>query len=530
MKGRVKLELFDKDGRVVEKREDNNMLTTLIQNMHMPLAYSKDIMCNYYRSERGGTASAVDSNYYGICRVWGPIRALFGTLELFDAPLSDDPADYVHHGENIVGLATYKVVYAGTNGLYGSYNASESAWSDDKNSLTLVFDFGTSQGNGEIASLALAPISAKFCGTGVDYSDSSTNMMSTSQYAFEKLPSEIFSSIPGDTALPRFAGSNLKFICANHTNDLVIMLDVSKWLTTTNDYYYGKTGKILLDKLRVPLANAYIDYYASTQMTTGRYKTKEIQVSIMNPLNAEAANYGFYNAHGDYLYFMFSASSTWVAGATLTLTKYNPVDETEEFIEVMNTTGKTIYLGAYDTYTNYSRPGYCNGEKLFVMCTDNTMYLIDLADNSNNQQIYYRGAEAKPFAYNACYQYFGCGDDVFINNNYSSYASNVTYWNVNFVTGEMKVVQMGNYDTIAPGEYNPQIIPFMDIPGMYLWVPWYASSNTNFLGSGCASGVLKTTKLNLDAPVTKTSDLTMKVTYTLTFSDEPTEEEETTNG
>lgn len=82
-------------------------------------------------------------------------QALFGGILLFNETLNDDPDDYYLPSVNVTGYASQDA-YAGLDIARGSFNASEGGVQED-GSYKFVWDFATSQANGQIKSIALCP-------------------------------------------------------------------------------------------------------------------------------------------------------------------------------------------------------------------------------------------------------------------------------------------------------------------------------------------------------------------------------------
>ena len=83
------------------------------------------------------------------------VKHLFGGIMLFNERLTDDPADYAINTTKITGYASQDA-YNGTDLSRGSANLAESGLQED-GSYKLVFDFSTSQANGNIQSIGLCP-------------------------------------------------------------------------------------------------------------------------------------------------------------------------------------------------------------------------------------------------------------------------------------------------------------------------------------------------------------------------------------
>lgn len=103
---------------------------------------------------------------------WGGIKqskpfleTILGGILLFDTALPTSPmAKYMPAGTTMVANGSYGVSNAGNPIEMGSYNTIESVIGD--NSCSFVYDWLTSQGNGEIASVALTTKNGGYIGYG----------------------------------------------------------------------------------------------------------------------------------------------------------------------------------------------------------------------------------------------------------------------------------------------------------------------------------------------------------------------------
>ena len=92
-------------------------------------------------------------------------KTALGGVYLFDAPLPTSPAaKYMPAGTSMTANGSYGVSNNSDPAELGSFNSVESA--ESENSLSLVYDWNTSQGNGTIASVALGTDVGGFIGYG----------------------------------------------------------------------------------------------------------------------------------------------------------------------------------------------------------------------------------------------------------------------------------------------------------------------------------------------------------------------------
>lgn len=164
IKGHMTIELADaKTGKIVEKHEDDNLVTNGVKH------YMKNMgMLNTtpFNAGSGGMFNA--HNNLAI--------PLFGGLMLFDTTQTEN-------AEHIFVSGGTKMTGNGINGYtsndsvteFGSYNSAESGWQED-GSFKQVWDFTTTQANGTIACACLCPYNYAAHGEG----NSSSKVQKTS--------------------------------------------------------------------------------------------------------------------------------------------------------------------------------------------------------------------------------------------------------------------------------------------------------------------------------------------------------------
>lgn len=133
-KGRVKVELFDESGNVVEERETDNFISKGVKELY------KLELANIFRRNKvsGGTTRPATGD-------------LFGRMYLTDANHPEDPSNEWYMKGLVVGFAFTNTIYAGDSGLQGTYNEKESYTNTERTHI--VIDFPTHAGNGTINSV-----------------------------------------------------------------------------------------------------------------------------------------------------------------------------------------------------------------------------------------------------------------------------------------------------------------------------------------------------------------------------------------
>lgn len=512
MKGHVKLELFDKNGSLVEKREDHNMMTNFLNDWLLPIATTRQCAMGSYGSSRSGLST-------------GWLLRLFGAIQLFEEPLSEDANDYLPNGQKIIGLSRYSLGYSGTYKLYGSYNATESVWSDDRKTFKFVYDFPTSQANGTISSLGLSPISSAYGGLGAIVGDSSVNFATDLAWDFS---ADISTSNPASNTLVTTTQKHTVYF--DYENNFEVGVPYAVLKTTSDNSYIGKTSKIPLNLYQIPLSKFQMGYRIGVGDSSAQQVLDTKYMTMKNTLNASSANYGFINFHKGKIYACFTNSSSWAKNTSLIMTCMNTDTWEESFITITNTTGQTIYLGSCVSFstgnaTHVKNSAFCIGDYLLVVATDKKIYTINTSDNTDVKMIKYVNSDFS-YVQDTSYMnvYFGMNNTVYFscwnNENLANGKPAMFYADLKNAQGGMIIQEdhVGNFFTTNNAR---SLSPVKNHPS--LWMGWtkndIATSYHNFI-HGVFSSLVLSTKMNLKEPVVKTSDLSMKVTYSLTFNND----------
>lgn len=156
--GYTKIELTDVKTGKVETQEKHNIVTNAVSNILNGFDRSLNLQTmladkQYINDSHAGTAFT------------DMVTALYGGLLLYDTPLGSNPDTlFAPAGASLVGTARYDAANTGTNPCRGSYNQAESSVDIEKGVATFVYDFATNQSNGTIASVCLtSPRGAYLC-------------------------------------------------------------------------------------------------------------------------------------------------------------------------------------------------------------------------------------------------------------------------------------------------------------------------------------------------------------------------------
>lgn len=441
MKGHLKIELKDVNSGEVEKHEQDNMVTEAMANLLGLTAISSGI----------SNSSNTKLLYYLI-----PIAQKgLGGIFLFDGTL-EERKDNIHFPMDVhlTGCAGRS---ANTSSkLIGSYNSVESHRND--NGFTSVWDFGTSQANGTIASLSL------------------TN------YLFGEKPfSAIYQS--GDSL--GSVGSGYVPIAYDANNEMVYL------------YSYGK---IYSKKM-----------YSSTIHVNSPDFTDKVEAFNFNFTNPSYSGWTVCNGYDGYIYAIYCPVATSKKSVTFKIRKikvsdFSFTDEGEESISIDNITCPAT------SGTNYSlKMAHCvsRGFLYFYSYDNYILYKVNLSNTVDVKEFTFGDG----ITIRSIYPLYNGG--VYVSNvyfyGYSSSGSKTRYRATGWVTPDGKLT----YNELSTNDssYDNDTYYYCNFEGDNLFVVQNNNSDTfcyamarNYLGTIC----------NLASPVTKTSAQTMKITYTLT--------------
>lgn len=137
--GKTIIELSDaKTGKLVQRTEDNNMLTNALT----------------YFYKQGGMTNPTAFNA-DILRGYDVIINLLGGILCLDTAINEDATIVrVPSGVGMTANGAYNILNSSNPPEMGSWNENESGWQQD-GSFKMVWDFTTSQGNGTVACVCL---------------------------------------------------------------------------------------------------------------------------------------------------------------------------------------------------------------------------------------------------------------------------------------------------------------------------------------------------------------------------------------
>lgn len=385
-----------------------------------------------------------------------------GAIVLLRDPITEDASSFhiPYSSADVLTGCAHNAVNTGTDEKIGSRNLSESMKLD--NGYKLVWDFGTSQANGTISAV------------GLTFSDACVR--SGSAFAYPQ------------------AFSLVKF--NEETTDLWEYLtdyDFEQNIATVIRVMDSSTVKVIKYKFDLPTVHL-LDDGDSSYLVMSQLKLSEISVQSSLALNAD----GFWlDGFDGYYYYIYVEL----------LTKQHIARMSKDTLQIDTSYGLTeINLDLYSST-------YLDRQYISKFCAIANGYLytpdgrnggyqkVNLSNLSSIERIH--GQNKLTFGYSSASDgtliYMGGNvlfpDDTFVHYCYNTSGSIYTsfWWGT-------------SYDN-----YNPKIIVSKNGECLYV------DSSRYYAKFGYCMNNLNTIN-NLDAPVTKTADKTMKIIYTITES------------
>lgn len=468
LKGTTVIELTNVKTGEVERYEEHNLITKALEYMHQPIGALKS------------PAAITNDGYEPV------YPSLLGGLVLWDSTIEEsDTVIAQPHGVKMVGCASMYQVNTTTSPRRGSYNATESYFtnSSTEKSMKFVFDFTTSQANGTIKCVSLTNWKSGWNGFGGneggnDYQASRNNYDqymghdgSTSYWFNSSL------SAPG------------RLFLIDPDNDVFYMLSSLS------------TSALTIAKRR---ANIH-----QKSVFRSQYHVHDLieNISITLPTTLSGANtyYCNYEPKSNLLYVYVSPSASSVASSgTFYVITVDMSTYTATVYTLTNKLGTTMYF----------QPRY-------MVCSDGRLHYM------YESQYYVRSISLADSSYTSTYV-----GGWMCYENLCFLANEMIYFRVRKSINSSYYYAMAMYDPVAQtyeilgdyywpyrmDNYRYHPVPLKGYPLFYYYFYTY-STNSDGSGSSTAYLWLNTKYLatinNLSREIEKTSDKTMKITYTI---------------
>ena len=319
LKGKTIIELTNVKTGEVERREEDNMITNAISHLFEPLGHFK-------------SPNRLFTNNYDFVPYY---QNLIGGILFFDGQIQENaerifpPTDV-----NLTACGVYAKQNDTTNTCRGSYNMTESEISIANRYAKFVYDFNTSQGNGNISCVALTSRKGGYCSYGAK------DATLANDSAVSYIPNDCVISFMSQSACAkRGDGATLgvtQFLFAiDPENDTVwyFRINSTKSISIVKRKGYFKSVGLF----NTPTSSGdIIETIDLQEMSTGLYATSPICYN--------------YNDDEKCLYIYTSTSSIISAGAYFRVFKIDLTDNSVTEYSMVNQTGIQIYLNSPLTY------------------------------------------------------------------------------------------------------------------------------------------------------------------------------------
>ena len=513
LKGRTRIELTNVETGEVEVHEDNNMVTNALSKLLGNYGWFANNALSY------AIAGSSDD---------GVIKKLTCGLMLFDSEIEENP-DIINApaGVSVVGCGS-ATAYNGANIMAGSYNETESGWTDD-GGYKHVWDFSTSQANGEIACASLTtnaggkitegtyPYSSDyFYGVGTKVSN---EVMFFDEDVNRNRTVNLVGFNGNYNYWLMFADGINNRIIAPLTNEEIGSYNHSGVNTESyekfkNSVFYKKSIDLALYRFGFTNFSIFDSAKDSRKTKLLEVKTVEMPDGLKNVFNQEMLDDTSYYwkvgsvSDENNIYIILSAkqssSNNIEVGQTFYIWEINATTFESKYYEFYNALDESIYMYNLPENKIYNYFSICDEHVLCVGESSSCVYIINKNNSYNFEKVTYPdGSQLRKKLSESQHPVFNnCGKFIFKDNEnpykvVDPITKKAMYKNKNLFkncTGNVLKVKGTHY--FCEGSYMNR--DGTSVITMYL------------------DPTLLVTINNLETPVQKTSAQTMKVTYILT--------------
>lgn len=457
LKGTAVIELTDVKTGEVERYVEHNLVTKALDYMHRPIGALKSIMTSTTTGDQAFT------EMLGGIVLWD--KAIEESAEIHSQP----------RGVGMVGCAAHGNVNTTTSSCRGSYNEAESIYNSVDKSMKFVYDFQTNQANGTINCISLTSKAAGFNGFGgdeqaVDSYDGARNLFYEWSTSYRFRPSDSYNE------------SQLIYIDPDE--------DVFYWRGAVT------TTAVTIQKYRANIKqrSIFTNHYTNHQLL------ETITVEIPSGLSTVTNPFHKYDVDNNVLYIAFANSVA--SGGSF---KVIAID--------MNTLVASLYSVTNPVSASYtpSMDDCCFFDgKMCLLNTSNNQVCICSLEDSTWTKISAGGTVCT----------YGCSyiDGMVYFMLYPSGSSSWYYrvrvglfdplTNTIRVTGLWGILGRHNSDDF----YNTvNVVPVKNCPMIFFGYRYYSGQHIGMFRKNNYLGTIN----NLSRAIEKTSDKTMKITYTI---------------
>lgn len=251
------------------------------------------------------------------------VKACLGGILLFDDELIENTSNVFPPTDvNMVGNAAMDIVSTDSVIEMGSYNSNESGWQQD-GSFLAVYDFLTSQANGTIACVCLTSDLGGYIGFGNGISNA---RKSTARNIYGY----------GGAYDTNYGMSGYSVARVDYTNSTVDLIPVSNTTSSSADYF-GKTKKLKIEKYKIPLSKINLQ-----TTPTSFKKVSEVEVDLPGDVTLGSECRVTVDDDGNIYLYPISVG-TWATSQTYNFVKVSNQNVASK-VSLINTTGVNINL------------------------------------------------------------------------------------------------------------------------------------------------------------------------------------------
>lgn len=438
-------------------------------------------------------------------------ETLFGGILLFNEVLNEDASDYTIPTTKVTGYASQDA-YAGIDTARGSFNKTEGGVQED-GSYKFVWDFATSQANGNIKSIALCPnVMGKIGMTLTPERSGAYSLTRDSQAPFNK----------NDYLIP--SGGETDGLSNYYYNIVAIIGDIAYAVDSYNVYQQDgnsnrgvlQNGGILkLYKFKLNISSVSL----ADRVCVARYLgCTDVQlpsdfVDFLKTLVSSTSmwqspiSYFFNQRDGKLIVFPCGFVKKGIdPKGTI---KYIDIDLNNNF-NISSYTFTNNSKGTILDSNAYTKPCVfdydacyaffvCNDYVIFIT-TDKKAYVASRSDNTDIKQLKKNGEEFIFTELNYLRPIFACENILVFASNKTEGSYGYSYV-LDLKTGEVIETSASAIYSHAQVSYGNKAVSVRTNP----YLAYKLMINP----------FIMTTKNNLDTPIVKTASQTMKITYTL---------------
>lgn len=455
IKGNMKIELTDVNTGEVTEVEHENMVTDAVNNI-----LGLNLLCGMYKTDDSynTTMTGWQGNLLPIC------PNMIGGILLFSNTLEEDAANLYPSSDNLPVAYASNDVNTSSDLQRGSLSQTEGGATDD--GYQFVWEFSNTQGNGTIAAVALTSAKGGVAGFGSVSDDSSAFLVmhEMQQDLDDEIETLLFNAVE-----------------VNFENDTVVSIAFS-------------SPSVVITKFRIPIMSIGL----KDKIDDTTVEVLEVKTIVCTTFLPGSTYHTFVDGHDGYWYGLGNSANS-SGSAVLKWIRIKKDDYTYEEGSYTLSNAAMTFAG-YRTNSGY--PMYrnkCvvrNGYAYIPSYDAAGIYKINMSNPADVTRIEFGFTSGEKSLGGSTYGLFlSLVGDLIIGYDFQIKADDTvvhTAGNERFEYTATPLFQYKNFVLMWGGEYMSQR------RYIALLTPYMATIN------------------NLDSAVVKTSDMTMKITYTLT--------------